>query len=360
MLSDVDGLLSIGEFSARCGLSAKMLRSYAAAGLLKPAAVDHFSGYRYYSAGQLRQAHLIALLRQAGIAVTDIAEFVDQPDLDVVDRWEREVATDSIARRNALAQARTALAEHDGCPTPPFTHSTKGSGMNMNAASGVATAVGIRDVNQDGALVGEDLFAVADGFGRGGELASQVALETLRAGFSADRSVAGLLAACQEANRAVWLQADTQDEGATMGTTLTALAITSDVGVVVVHVGDSRLYRARRGRLDQLTIDHTVVDDLMRAGELSEEEAKGHPHRQILLRALGVAPTVDLDYAGVSCQPGDRLLLCTDGLFRTLVVDELVAALRPDLEPQQSADDLVSAAVEHSAQDNVTAVILDV
>ncbi len=143
-----------------------------------------------------------------------------------------------------------------------------------------------------------------------------------------------------------------------MGTTLTAVAITSDVAVVVLHVGDSRLYRFRHGRLDQLTFDHTVVADLMRAGELSEGDARTHPHRHVLTRALGVGPAVDIDHAGVSCEPGDRLVLCTDGLFKALSPDELKGVLASEAEPLESADKLVVDAVERGAEDNVTAMIL--
>lgn len=112
-----------------------------------------------------------------------------------------------------------------------------------------------------------------------------------------------------------------------MGTTLAAVAITVDTGSVVVHVGDSRLYRLRHGRLMQLTQDHTVITDLMSAGELNEEDAKTHPHRYVLTRALGVGPEVLIDYAGVSGESGDRLLLCTDGVFKALSTDEVKGRL---------------------------------
>ncbi|MEV6773258.1 protein phosphatase 2C domain-containing protein [Nocardia sp. NPDC051030] len=354
----MDGLLSIGDFSARCGLSAKMLRSYAAAGLLVPAAVDRVSGYRYYSTSQLHQARVVALLRRAGIAVSDIAEFYDHPDPVQLDHWEREVARDSMTRRQALVQARAALALGEVPPPASAESSRKGSEMRTNFLAGVATQKGGRDTNQDAVLVGDGLFAVADGLGRRGDVASRLALDTLGVAFAADRSISGLLNACREANQAVWQQASAEGEDAPMGTTLAAVAITSDVGVVVVHVGDSRLYRFQQGRLDQLTLDHTFVGDLIRSGKLSEEDAQTHPHRQILTRALGVGPVADIDFAGVSCEPGDRLVLCTDGLFRALPADDLEAGLATENGPQQSADQLVATAVARGAEDNVTAMIL--
>jgi protein phosphatase len=145
-----------------------------------------------------------------------------------------------------------------------------------------------------------------------------------------------------------------------MGTTLTALAVTTDASAIVLNVGDSRLYRFRNGRLEQLTQDHTVIADLMRAGELSEEDARTHPLRYVLTRAIGVAPDIDLDHAGVSCQPGDRLVLCSDGLYKALSFDELKDVLASDAEPQPAADRLITEAVAHEAEDNVTAMIIDV
>ena len=358
----MDELLSIGDFSARCGLSAKMLRSYAAAGLLVPAAVDGASGYRYYSTGQLHQARVIALLRQAGIPVDDITAFYDNPDALQLDRWEREVVQESAARRQALAEARVALAVgHESLPARPES-SRKGFEMATHVVPGTSTHIGGRETNQDAVLVGDGLFAVADGIGglRHGEVASRLALDTLDTAFNVDRSVSGLLNACREANRAIGQHPIAHGEDATMGTTLVALAMTSDVKAVVLHTGDSRLYRLRRGRLEQLTQDHTVTAELVRTGELSEEEAQSHPYRHVLTRALGVSPDVDIDYAGVSCEPGDRLVLCTDGLFKVLSADELKGVLALEAEPQQAADALVHGAAERGAEDNVTAMVLDI
>lgn len=337
-----------------------MLRSYAAAGLLVPAAIDGSSGYRYYSNGQLHQARIVALLRRAGIAVDNIAEFLENPDAVQLDRWDRQIESESTARRQALAQARAGLAMDQAPPPPPPEAQTKGSEVTHTFVTGTATHIGGRDTNEDAVLVSEGLYAVADGIGglRDGEIASRLALDTLDAAFAADRTVSGLLGACQEANRAVWGQANGRDN--IMGTTLAALAMTSDAAGIVLHAGDSRLYRLRRGRLEQLTHDHTVIADQIRAGELSEADACTHPHRFVLTRAIGVFPHVDVDHSGVSCEPGDRLLLCSDGLFKTLTAGEIKGALTSEGEPQRFADQLVTAAVERKAEDNVTAMIIDV
>lgn len=145
-----------------------------------------------------------------------------------------------------------------------------------------------------------------------------------------------------------------------MGTTLAAVAMTSDASTVVLQVGDSRLYRARAGRLQQVTQDHTVVADLTRAGELSATEAHVHPHRHVLTRAVGVAPDVEMDYAGLACQAGDRLLLCTDGLFKVLADEDLARVLGTGGSPQGAADELVTSALGRGPEDNVTVLVVDV
>lgn len=134
----------------------------------------------------------------------------------------------------------------------------------------------------------------------------------------------------------------------------------ADQEAVVLHAGDSRLYRLRKGRLDQLTRDHTVIADLIRAGELGEEDAQIHPHRFVLTRALGVGPTLEIDHVGVSCESDDRLMLCSDGLPKEMSPNELKLALASDAPPQDCADNLVTTAVERGAEDNVTALLVDV
>ncbi|MCI2416706.1 protein phosphatase 2C domain-containing protein [Saccharopolyspora sp. K220] len=300
------------------------------------------------------------MLRRAGIAVDDIASFFAHPDAIQLDHWEREIVQASAARRQALAEARAALASGR---TPSSTRAiigTKGSDVTSTLVAGTTTHRGGREINQDAVLVADGLFAVADGVGglAAGEVASRLALDTLDAAFALDRSIAGLLHAYHEANQAVWRRADREE--ATMGTTLVALAMTTDTAAVALHAGDSRLYRLRNGRLDQLTHDHTVIAELLRAGEISEAEAQTHPHRYVLTRAIGVDPDVDVDYAGVSCKSGDRLLLCTDGLFKALSADDVKAVLAARAEPQESADELVKSAVERGSEDNVTAMVIDV
>lgn len=232
--------------------------------------------------------------------------------------------------------------------------------MTSTLVAGAATHQGGRKNNQDAVVVGDGLFGLADGVGglSSGEVASRLALDALNADYVTDRSVAGLLHACQQANLAVLRRADR--EAVTMGTTLVAVAVTADAGVVAAHVGDSRLYRLRDGHLDLLTRDHTVIAELLRAGAVSEEAADEHPHRNVLTRAIGVGADVDVDCVELSCQPGDRLLLCSDGLFKTLSTEEIEEILGSEPKPEDAAEQLVAAAVEQHSDDNVSAVVVNV
>ncbi|MCW3043476.1 MAG: hypothetical protein JWL57_1634 [Actinobacteria bacterium] len=222
-----------------------------------------------------------------------------------------------------------------------------------------ATDVGlVRSNNEDAYLTAPPLFAVADGMGghRAGEVASAGAIRTLQkeAGHDTD----SLVAAVQSANRAVHAEAAANPELAGMGTTITAMMTTNDAAQIV-HVGDSRAYLLRDGRLRRLTQDHTVVDRLAREGKIPAEEADRHPQRSVLERALGVGPEVDVDVQLLDVRPGDRLLLCTDGLTSMLNDEEIREILLTEKDPEVAARALIDAALAAGGKDNVTAVIVD-
>ncbi|WP_406688661.1 protein phosphatase 2C domain-containing protein [Saccharopolyspora sp. ID03-671] len=232
--------------------------------------------------------------------------------------------------------------------------------MTSTVLAGSSTHVGGRETNQDSSLVAEGLFAVADGIGgySQGDVASRLALDALEQAFAEDRTTSGLLEAVRRANEVVWERANR--DGTSMGTTVVALAMTEDAGAVALNVGDSRLYRLRDGNLEQLTDDHTVPAELLRAHRVTDDEARNHQYRHVLTRAIGVGPEVEVDHAEVPVEPGDRVLLCTDGLYNAQTPEELAALLGTDAEPQQICDALVEAALDHDADDNVTAVVLDI
>jgi len=226
---------------------------------------------------------------------------------------------------------------------------------------GARTDVGVvRDQNEDGYLTEAPLFAVADGMGghQGGEVASQVALETVAAMARDQGSDLDLDAAVRAANEAILTRASDDNALKGMGTTLT---IVRDEGrrITIAHVGDSRAYLLRDDELRQLTEDHTLVHRMVTEGKLTEEEAKIHPHRSILTRALGVEPGVEVDVDAREVTVGDRFLLCSDGLTGMVEEPRIEEVLRTTPDPQQAADTLVEEANRAGGQDNITVVILD-
>ncbi|HEY3022082.1 MAG TPA: Stp1/IreP family PP2C-type Ser/Thr phosphatase [Actinomycetota bacterium] len=229
----------------------------------------------------------------------------------------------------------------------------------MRVTAAAATDIGlVREGNEDSYLTEEPLFAVADGMGghRGGEVASQLAVETLEKRFK--QGAGDLPDQVQEANRVVFERSVVDEKVAGMGTTLTAALVEGD-RVRLAHVGDSRAYLLRDGDLRLLTEDHTLVHRMVTEGEISKEEAQTHPQRSVLTRALGVDNVVDVDDDTVQVRPGDRLLLCTDGLTSMVSEQAIEEALRGVPDPQEAAQRLVHLANEGGGTDNTTVVVLD-
>jgi serine/threonine protein phosphatase PrpC len=214
--------------------------------------------------------------------------------------------------------------------------------------------------NEDSYVIDPPLFAVADGMGgaQAGEVASRLAAAAFREFHGADDldPEERLIAIIQEANRRIFERASDDAQVSGMGTTITAALVASH-GLVIGHVGDSRAYRLRDNRFEQLTDDHSLVADLVRSGRLTPEEADVHPQRSVITRALGTDPEVDVDTFTVGAESGDLFLLCSDGLT-TMVGDEdiskLLTAAR-DLE--QAGKGLVKAANRAGGEDNVTVVL---
>ena len=230
----------------------------------------------------------------------------------------------------------------------------------MKVVAGVATDIGrVREGNEDSYLLEPPLYAVADGMGgaRGGEVASQLALSTVEDGYlSGHRSLAALV---RDANTAVFARSVEDRSVAGMGTTLTAVLVEGDAASLV-HVGDSRAYLLRAGTLRQLTEDHTLVQRMVRAGEITRREADVHPHRNVLVRSLGTEPDVEVDEADLGLLEGDRLLLCSDGLTTMITEGQIQAILEVAPAPQDAAERLVRAANRAGGLDNITAVVVEV
>ncbi len=357
-------LLAIGEFSTQSGLSARALRSYAAAGLLVPAAIDRWSGYRYYAPGQLPVARLILLLRQAGVPLSEIAAFLRDPGSVQLRRWEQGLESEVASRRRALARARGQFAKLTTSAGSPAGQD--GDNPMITLTPGSATDRGkVRATNQDALLVSPSLFAVADGMGEppGGEVASRLALDTLRARFTGAPSAEALADAVRAASRAVWEQAGTDPSLEGMGTTLTAAVVLSDgeeARIAIANVGDSRAYLFREGRLSQLTHDHSVVQALIDAEELTQEQWRTHPKRSLLTRALGMAPVVDADISLPDVAGGGRVLLCTDGLTAQADEAQVAAVLSTVPGPDRAAAELVRLANRTGGNDNTAVVVIDI
>ena len=358
MLRPVDDLMSIGEFSERSGLSPKRLRRYASAGLLVPAAVDPGSGYRYYSAGQLRDAELIDALRAADVPLADIGALLRDPSSGDLDVWARRMQVDAALRQQSLDRARRLLAVGTISSTTPDTESSGRGAMTQLQTAGRTETGRVRDTNQDAVVSSDRLAAVADGMGAhpGGEIASAVAVALLEAAFTG-RSPDELEAGVRAANRAVWDRAASSADLEGMGTTICAAGLTSDGRVAVVNVGDSRAYLLRDDSMEQVTHDHSVTAELVRRGELSDREAVDHPHHGVLTRALGVGPDVDLDVASYAVAEGDRLLVCTDGLVNEVHDDDIRSLMTATDDFQATADALVELALSRGGRDNVAVVV---
>jgi protein phosphatase len=236
----------------------------------------------------------------------------------------------------------------------------------MSVLVGAATDVGrVRERNEDGFLSQEPLFAVADGMGghRGGSVASKLALEVLSQmggdSMSGDGAAQGLAEMVTQANEAVLERASEQPRLSGMGTTLTAIVVQPG-RLHLAHVGDSRAYLLRDGDLRQLTEDHSLVQRMVKEGKLTPEEAEVHPHRSVLTRALGVEPELEVDKETLDVRPGDRVLLCSDGLTTMVSEEEIEQLLSEHQNPQEAAEALVATANEAGGVDNITAVVIDV
>lgn len=236
-------------------------------------------------------------------------------------------------------------------------------------AWGAATHPGkVRAENEDNYVAEPMVFGVADGMGghQAGEVASEIAATTLRDRLRGGAaSVDLMVAAVVEANAAIFQGAHTNPDQRGMGTTLTAVAAMPGPDgaasrLVVANVGDSRTYVYRSGRLRRVTVDHSYVQELVSTGHITETEARSHPRRNIVTRALGIEPTVKVDTWVHGLVRGDRYVLCSDGLVDEVEDDEIAAVLAANDQPQSAADALVAAANASGGRDNVTVVVIDV
>ncbi len=239
----------------------------------------------------------------------------------------------------------------------------------MTTAMRIGRAAGITDPgrrrlrNEDAFICEPPLFAVADGMGgaRGGEVAAGLAAAALEEAGSETHGEEGVVALITEANRRIWERSLNDPATAGMGTTVTVALVDAPNGTVGIgHVGDSRAYLLRDGRLEQITTDHSLVAELVQSGVLTPEEAERHPQRSAITRALGTEPSVEVDAFTVHAEPGDLFLICSDGLPVMVGDDEMEAAIEAaGRDPVRAAEALVTAANDHGGEDNVTVVLFE-
>lgn len=217
-----------------------------------------------------------------------------------------------------------------------------------------------RRANEDSLLARAPLFVVADGMGgaQAGEVASRIAVESFQNGLQDAAALEAALAELtRQANSRIHELSHSHAEQAGMGTTLTAVYV-GERDVSIAHVGDSRAYRFRDGELLRLTDDHSLVDELLRQGKLTPEEAVEHPQRSVITRALGPEGVVEVDTRSYSARDGDVYLLCSDGLTTMLAEDRLAELLSAHETLRDKGEALIAAANEAGGRDNITVVLL--
>ncbi|WP_246080145.1 MerR family transcriptional regulator [Nonomuraea mesophila] len=351
-------LLTIGAFARAVRLSPKALRLYDQLGLLRPAAVDGESGYRFYDPAQLERARLIASLRRLGMPLARIRQVCDLPGpaaAEEIAAYWQQVLTETAAR----GELATFLVDYLSGRGSTVEETLLGIRYAACSESGP-----VRTSNEDTAYAGPGMLAVADGdrCSGGGDLASAAAIDAFKPlqtlAVPAEDLLGALADAVGEAERAIGEIAASTESGE-VATTLTAL-LWSGSQLALVHIGDTRAYLVRDGELHRITHDHTYVQALVDEGRLASEEAASHPQRSLLTRALtgtrGAQPELSLHRAVA----GDRYLLCSDGLS-TVVPDEQVReVLTGAAGPQQALDGLIALAYAAGAPDNIAGVVADV
>ncbi|GAB11575.1 serine/threonine protein phosphatase PstP [Gordonia araii NBRC 100433] len=279
--------MSIGEFARASGLTAKALRHYDELDLLRPADIDAFTGYRRYTHDQMKPARLVAQLRLIGMPLARIRLVLDlaapMAAIDVAAYW-RQVLAETAARGELVQRLLTELRQEE------ITMSTQ---HDFVLAAAVRSGRGARESDQDAAYAGRSVFAVADGFGS--DVAATRVVDAMAS--LEDSATDDPDSALRDAVDAA-AHSTAADDG---GSTLTAMWL-HDGRIRVAHVGDSRLWRIRASTVHQLTRDHTLVASLIEDGRLTLDEARAHPHRALLGRAL-TRGTGDADIAETEALP---------------------------------------------------------
>jgi protein phosphatase len=235
--------------------------------------------------------------------------------------------------------------------------------MRIGRAAALTDTGRRRRDNEDAFVLEPPLFAVADGMGgaQAGELAARLAVTTIEESRGSVVAEHGLEELLRRANARIYERALDDPATAGMGTTATVATVDEHTGsLTLAHVGDSRAYRIRAGTIEQLTQDHSLVADLVRGGTISEEEALVHPARSVITRVLGTDPTVDVDTVTAQLEPGDVIVLCSDGLTAMVRDEAILDAVTGSPGPVEATEALVVVANRAGGDDNITVVVFEV
>ncbi|MFE4543167.1 PP2C family protein-serine/threonine phosphatase [Arthrobacter sp. NPDC056727] len=240
-----------------------------------------------------------------------------------------------------------------------------GSEPGLRLSFGYGTDRGLRrELNEDSYIASDPVFAVADGMGghEAGEVASGMCVRALaqlpQLATGERTATAGVLqqylASADESIRSA--------TGSRAGTTLSGVVVVEQMGVpywLVMNIGDSRTYRLSQGRLSQVSVDHSEVQELVESGEITAEEAAVHPRRHVVTRALGAGDETEADYWLLPIEEGDRVMVCSDGLNGELTDGEMHEILSTVEDPQEAVDALIQAALRRGGRDNITVIVID-
>ena len=248
----------------------------------------------------------------------------------------------------------------DGSSSSP---SSSSSSLRLNC--GYGTDRGLRrEMNEDSFIASDPVFAVADGMGghEAGEIASGICVRTLARIPQLASGKRDATAGVVQEHLLMADEAIREATGARAGTTLSGVVVVEQMGApywLVLNIGDSRTYRLSHGQLSQVSVDHSEVQELVDAGQISQAQAAVHPRRHVVTRALGTGDEIEADYWLLPIEEGDRILVCSDGLNGELDDEHISNILRSHADPQAAVDELIQAALRSGGRDNVTCIVLD-
>ncbi|MDT0169954.1 protein phosphatase 2C domain-containing protein [Pseudarthrobacter sp. BRE9] len=248
---------------------------------------------------------------------------------------------------------------------PASVSSTIQPGPGLSLSYGYGTDRGLRrELNEDSYIAADPVFAVADGMGghEAGEIASGLCVRALAEMPQVSTGERSITAAVLQQYLVRADNSIREATGARAGTTLTGAVVVEQMGMpywLVLNIGDSRTYRLSQGRFEQISVDHSEVQELVDAGEITAQEATVHPRRHVVTRALGTGDETEADYWLIPVEEGDRVLVCSDGLTGELADEEILGILSTMADPQDAVDALIQAALRSGGRDNVTAIVVD-